>query len=287
MIRCRSSFFNLSVWCLLLAFSRPVTTHAQFSTLGSSRSGFRQAALMQQDYKDGRANGKKMRGYLGYDVGVFVAFADKNFNYTYNQIDANGVNGGEVSYSRKLKSRAIGFFASSYVPLANLTSSSCLAFDWGVAATLFGDNTDKFVVITPRAITNYKSSIKYWQFAAPFCLDFKYGGEAIYDKAEAFSFTFGAGMQASLASGTVLGTGKFIGAIDPMVKAEIGFFAGLQWKVKASYIYQSGVIYKAEKGDAGMEAHPDSGVITITTKPILNIGVTFMPFSYDWDSSVW
>jgi hypothetical protein len=286
MFTCKS-IFSLACFCTCFLLLCTINTYAQFGTGTSWRSGARQAAQMQQDYLNGRANGKKMRGYLGYDIGAFFAFADKSFSYTYDQVDASGINRGEIAYSKKLKSRALGFYAGSYTPLGNISSSSCLAFDFAAAVTLIHDKTDKFVVTTPWSISNYKSNIIYWQFAIPLCLDFKYGGEAIYDKAEAFSLTLGAGFQPSLASGAMLKTAKLIGAVSPMIKAEIGFFAGLQWKVKASYIYQSGVIYKAQKGDPGMEAHPDSAVMTMTTKPVLNIGVSFMPFSHDWDSSVW
>lgn len=279
--------FQTSSFCVLLLLIGSANSYAQFDFGSQMRSDARQAARMQQAYKDGRANGQKMRGYLGYEVGVFFSFADRDFAYSYNKVDANGVNQGETTYTKKMKSRVIGFNAGSYVSLGNVTSRSCLAFDWGVTATLFSDNTGSFVVTTPRVITNYSSTFRYWQFGVPLCLDFKYGGEAIYDKAEAFSITLGAGLQPSLASGAVLATGKMVGKVSPMVKAEIGFFAGLQWKIKASYIYQSGVIYKAQNGDAGMESHPESGVITLTTKPSFNVGISFMPFSHDWDSSRW
>jgi len=283
-----NSIFTPSKFYLIL-FSilfTSVYAHAQFGVggLGFQRRSEQRA---QQAYSDGRANGKQMRGYLGYDIGVFFSFADRNFQHTYTDIDANGTNHGEKVYNRKLKSRVIGFNAGSYTPLGNLGSKSCLAFDWGIAATILQDNTGEVYTRSPRSEGVYESTIMHWDFAVPLCLDFKFGGEAIFDKSEAFSFTFGAGLQPSLAMGGVASTSKMVASISPMIKAEIGFFAGLQWKIKASYIYRSGNIYKAENGDAGMESKPESSVITITSTPSFNLGISFMPFSYDWESSRW
>lgn len=271
---------------LLPAMMITFFANAQF---GPGSFGFQRRSQQraQQEYKDGRAAGKQMRGYLGYDVGVFFSFADRNYSHTYTDIDASGTNHGEVTYSRKLKPRVIGFNAGSYVPLGSMGSKSCLAFDWGFTATLLKDNTGEVRTRTPLKQGVYQSTILYWDFGAPLCLDYKYGGEAIYDKSEAFSFTFGAGLQPSLASGSIAGTGNLVGSVSPLVKAEIGFFAGLQWKIKASYIYRSGVIYKAKNGDPGMESQPESSVITLTTTPSFNVGISFMPFSHDWDSSRW
>lgn len=271
---------------LLLAIITASSASAQFGTggFGFQRRSERRA---EQAYHDGRAAGKQMRGYLGYDVGVFFSFADRNFSYSYYDIDANGNNQGEKVYTKKLKPRILGFHAGSYIPLSSLGRTSCLAFDWGVEATILKDNTGKFVVTTPLVTSRYETDLIYMQFAIPLCLDFKYGGEAIYDKAEAFSVTLGAGLQPSLGSGGMLSTGKIKGAISPMIKAEIGFFAGFQWKVRAAYVAQPGVMYKAQNGDAGMEGRAEGSVISLTSKPSFNIGISFMPFSYDWDSSRW
>jgi hypothetical protein len=272
---------------VLLVFTTALYTHAQFDSNGF-RMQQRSEKAMMDNYKDGRSQGKQMRGYLGYDIGVFYSFADRNYIHTYNHIDDNGTNLGEVTHRVKLKSAVIGFNAGSYIPMGNLGSTSCLALDWGIAATIYNGSTGR--ITTARGGT-YQYSIMNWQFMVPLCLDFKYGGEAIYDKSERFSFTMGAGLIPSLSvvaiSGALSSAHKIAGRISPVIKAELGFFAGLEWKVKASYVYRKGNDLKSTPEDSKSGPGPDGSIFTLTTTPAINIGVSFMPFSHDWDSSRW
>jgi hypothetical protein len=145
-------------------------------------------------------------------------------------------------------------------------------------------NTGK---VTLTSGGNYQFSINYIQFGVPLCLVYQYGGEAIYDKTETFSFTFGGGLQPSVGFSAIGFMPKTRGCIAPVLKADIGFFAGIQWEVKVSYTYQSGNLATVRKGDTGAEVAPPGSVYAITSSTPLNIGVSFMPFSYGWDSSRW
>lgn len=272
--------FSLMLSCFTLS-----QVQAQFNGIGGL-GGFnaRSTQRMIENYRNGRADGKKMRSYLGYDVGLFFSFADRTYEHRYYNIDANGTNTGEYVYTKKLKPRIIGANANSYIPLAKLSRTSCLAFDWGVTAMMMTDGTDRVVL---QSGSTYDFSILYIQVAMPLCLEYKYGGEAIYDKSEAFSFTFGAGLFPSLTSAALGNSGKISGAISPMVKAGLGFFAGVEWKITASYIGQSGALYTGRQGDAGLESAPDGSIYTIRSGPSVQIGLSVMPFSFDWDDSRW
>lgn len=258
---------------------------AQFGGIGGM-NGFNQrsAANMQKAYQKGRENGQQMRGYLGYEVGVFFSFADRNYTHVFDNVDFNGYNRGPASIKLKLKSRMLGFNAGTYTILAKLGATSAIAFDWGVTGIYSHSTTGD--IIMPSG-SKYLYSINYMQLGAPLLLDYKIGGEACYDKAEALSVTLGAGLQPALSFLALGSSTTTKGILVPMVKAELGFFAGIQWKIKASYVYQSGNLHRAVGGSSGLESAPETSVYTISTTAPVNIGISFMPFSFDWENSRW
>ncbi|RYZ52112.1 MAG: hypothetical protein EOP49_10305 [Sphingobacteriales bacterium] len=259
---------------------------AQFSgnSFGAQR---RQDKALMDRYKDGRADGKQMRSYLGYEAGAFFSFAQRSFVATAPYTDENGIFQGEKTHTQKLKPWFLGFAVGTYIPLSNLSPKSSVALDFGVNVTMWKGKTGSFYLADSMRRAHYNSDFFLWQFGLPIMLDFKYGGEAIYDKGEAFSFTLGAGLQPAVSTGAVMRTDKLRGTISPVIKAEIGFFALVQWKIKATYLGQTGDVYRVSSGNVGMESKPDGTTFRLTTTPAINLGISFMPFSYDWDSSRW
>ncbi len=270
---------------LLLSFYLQSTTgFSQFNRFDRMGYDARGVAEMNNHYRDGRDHGRKMRGFLGYEVGAFFSFADFNYQHVFD--DVGGFHGGrQITIDRTLKSRHLGFNAGSYVLLGSLGESSALAFDWGITAVFSASSTGD---VTMPSGNVYAYSFNYLQFAVPLLLSYKWGGEAVYDKSQPFSFTAGAGLYPAFVTTTLGSSGNTKGLFAPVLKAEIGFFAGLQWKIKANYIaYTSGEVYKARVDDPGMEGAPQGSVYTVASSAPFNIGIAIMPFSIDWEKSRW
>jgi hypothetical protein len=273
----------------LPAFLKACTAIAIFcsSISANAQIGFgtlRAQKRMIQGYVNGRAEGKKMKSYLGYEMGVYTSFANRMLYMNYPLIAADGTYTGEGTFTHKLKGSYLGAFVSIYHRLAMLNDKSCLAFDWGFDALAIVDETGKMSYNTPAYNYSIESLVAYWHYGVPLLIDYKYGGEATYDKADNFSFTLGAGIMPMLAVGAINEVGQISGSIAPLVKAEIGFFAGVQWKVRAMYMMQSGdVLNTNDNSDNVLKYHN----YRLNVKPGINIGISVMPFSFGWDNSRW
>jgi hypothetical protein len=273
----------------LPAFLKACTAIAIFcsSLSANAQIGFgtlRAQKRIVQGIVNAKNDDRKIKAHLGYEMGVYTSLASRTLFINYPMVAADGTYLGEGTFKHKLKGNYLGAFVGMYHRLAMLNNSSCLAFDWGVDALAIANETDELTYKIGNSTHRLKSLVAYWHFGVPLLIDYKYGGEATYDKADRFSFTLGGGIMPLVAIGAINEAGQISASIAPVVKAELGFFAGVQWKVRAMYMIQSGDILNTNDESADVRNYHS---YRLNVTPGINIGVSVMPFSFGWDNSRW
>jgi hypothetical protein len=264
---------NLLLILITLTLGIQKQTFAQYNTMWHNTMG--------QSYQRAKANGKNLKPYLSYDIGISKPFAHATYTHTYLDME-NGVIRGEKNIRRSLQAKGIGVNTSIYYPLFSVGDKSIVAFDFGIAGYLLHYDLGE-IRLSPDKVYDY--SLQSMQIGVPLCLDYKIGGEAIYDKSEKVTFTAGAGL-CPVVYLTDLGTdiSNIKGGFRPYVHAELGFFAFIEWKIKAYCMGGTANILNLNNENSGMEGMPENSNIKLKSAPVFSIGISFMPFSRDWDS---
>ncbi len=148
MIRMRKPYLNVvktfPVFLLIMLMALP--GFAQFVTGSFNASSNRTTQQMMNAYHEGRDHGRKMRGFLGYDVGAFFSFSDFNYQHVFDNPDATSGYEKTVTLKSTLSSRRLGFQCGSYVILGMMSENSALAFDWGLVGMYSGSETGDMVM---------------------------------------------------------------------------------------------------------------------------------------------
>jgi len=240
------------------------------------------AARMIGSYFKKKEEGKSVRSYQSWHLGVSIPLENTyTFSWDYWNRAEDGTYLGKSNFTRTFKNKSLVFNASVYFPLFKISETSALAFNLGAMGHGLVSDIDPIKI----GNTNYEYTFVSMQIGIPLTFDFKYGGEAINDKAERFSFTLGAGMCPIVYASSFGPISNTRGNIRPYVHGEIGFFAGIEWKFKVDYLAKSAEVYRADYRD--FQSLPEGSLITTTSKPMLSVGIALMPFSYDWESSRW
>lgn len=243
----------------------------------------RQAYMQHKHYMNARANGKKLKSYLSYEVGYHYPISQATFNHTYVN-EVNGMYTGEKTISRSLKGKGFGGHGGVYYPLFHATEKSVVALNVGAVVNILKYDIGE---IRPTDTRVYNYSFASAQASLPLTMDYKYGGEAMYDKAEKVSFTAGFGLSPTLYMAN-FGPAPYAKlGLRPYVHAELGFFAFIEWKVYASCMMGNATIFKGDNETAGLENMPFNSRISMDAKPVFSIGFSTMPFSWDWENSRW
>lgn len=244
---------------------------------------FHQANMMAKHYMNARANGKKMKRYLSYDIGYHIPITKGTFTHSYVN-EVNGMYAGEKVITRELDAKGFGVSGNVYYPLFELTEKSIIAFNVGALANVLTFDIGR---VNTSETANYNYSFSSLQIGIPLCIDYKSGGEAIYDKAEKVSFTAGFGISPTFYGSNFGPSSVTKFGVRPYVHAEIGFFAAIEWKVRASCLMNSTQFFRADNDSPGLAGMPYNSQFTMSSKPVFNIGFALMPFSWDWENSRW
>lgn len=252
----------------------------------TSVAGFSQSVMRTiSNYSKAKESGKGLKFYQSSHMAVgFILANEGTLNWDYFNRDSDNSYTGLGNINRTFKNSGTTINASVYFPVFNITETSVLAINAGAYGYfLKAEDLGPMQV----GVTRYTSTLTSTNLGLPIALDYKYGGEAINDKAERFSFTIGAGLCPMFMGTIFTGESSTKGTVRPYVHGEIGFFAGIEWKFKVDYLGGSPTYFHADYRDLGREGMPEGSIITITGKPVLSVGIALMPFSFDWESSRW
>lgn len=134
--------------------------------------------------------------------------------------------------------------------------------------------------------TTYVISAATVHWGLPIGVDFKTGGEATLDRSSKLSMTLGTGIYPSL-NLTVFETNA--GAktkIQPYLKAEVGVFAGINWKVRALYSFGKLEYIDYSDVESGSSYAYESSA-SLVSKSTLTLSLLVMPGSFKWGKNEW
>lgn len=239
---------------------------------------------MANNYQRAKENGKSVKSYLSYSLGVGLPLTTAKFEHTFEDINQDGTSNGDKSIQRNPTVTGIHVNGNVYYPLAELNENSILAFNFGVAGYVLNYDVGE---IRPTATKVYDYSLRSMQIGLPLCLDYKFGGEAVFNKSQKTSFTLGVGVTPIAYFNTFGDIGNVKAGVRPFLRAEVGFFAGIGWRITGSVLAGNAKTMDIPSDAAGMKIMPANSRITINSSPIYSIGISFMPFSFDWESFGW
>ena len=244
-------------------------------------------AFSVASYAQPRFPGFLKRLQFGYSYVMASAdYETKDFFYS----DLPGFPSRDTIYKGELKTTAaIGYNIGTYFPLKQLGRKSklCLSTDF-VYNIMTWESTKN-----PNGLgglTGFDYSGFTAQMGLPIGLDVKIGTDAMTDKAIRFCTTFGAGVHPSY-SITALDYDISIDPkfnTNPYVKAEVGIFAGICFKLRALYTFgnMTYIDYNERKTDEAFLSLTENGS-KLTSKSNLTLSLIVMPFSWGWPRSEW
>lgn len=237
---------------------------------------------------------KMPKGLMRFQIGYSFPFTTATFKQHSLTYDDYGDNNLDTTYSRDVRSKGgFGVTLGTYIPIAQLTEKSSLNLDidfmynflvWDAAKVNYSGYDNSTGQYTYS--TNYTITSATVQMGLPIGLSFKAGGEASMDRGDKLSFTFGTGVLPTL-NATIFDT--YTGAkfkLQPYLKAELGFFAGVNFKVRALYAFGKLEYLNYDDSYAG-DTYAYQDQASLTSKSSFLLSVMVMPLSFGWSKEAW
>lgn len=268
--------YTKNILIALIGVLSSVTTHnAAAQSFGS----------VQKAYNRTLSNGKNVSFFHRLDIYGGLTMGSGNVSSTSRYIDPanpNIISGDSRSQSFNYRSLSVGF--NGYIPLIYLRSRTCLGLN---IATYFNNNS---IEIHNPGFPGISSDVLKNAFVSiPFGVDYIYGGEASLNKGDKITLRAGLGVMpfinvsqfdSKYAKGSNLG-------ILPYAKAEMGFFAGIEWKIKTQVVLGSRTMYESKSGDFDLQDAPNYASFKASVQPSYSVGIAIMPFSMGWEGGGW
>ncbi|MBS1776042.1 MAG: hypothetical protein JSS64_07150 [Bacteroidetes bacterium] len=199
-------------------------------------------------------------------------------------VDYDGT--ADTVQNHKLKGFGAGIAYTIMLPVARMGSKGLASVYIGLNANYYMFNGDSVVIEVKRP--NFTGRETYsglagaaFMFGLPVGIDFIGGAEASLQKADRFSFSFGAGFFPMVAFGMVYQFPGINIMAPPYVKAEIGIHAGINWKLRATYIFRSPTSY-SYSDDAMWTNYKGNLNVKLESNDQFMLSLLVQPFSWGW-----
>ncbi len=196
------------------------------------------------------------------------------------------------NYNTRTSSKfSFGASIGTYIPVARLGSKSMFAisitmteamYSWDYPVSSFnGFDEDGSVIYS----SDFGFSGMTMQLGLPVGADFKFGCDALSDKAMRFCGTIGAGVFPSGSLTADFDNAGFGYGVTPFVKLEAGVMAGICMKLRIMATIGNMPFYDGNNSLTGWEnAQTQSSLIG---KQSVTASLIFMPFSWAWKKTGW
>lgn|SRR5690606_4275619 len=249
---------------------------------------------MISTYNRAKEAGNSVRGkaYKSYDMGFGLGFTGFDYNYTYailndklEKIGEEGEDGSFMAFSWRMG-------ATTDLWLTKIGYNSSLTFRYGAKGNIYEYFPKSW--IDPENNNRFENPMMGYSISVPLGLNISTGGMSSLNKNDKSSFTAGVGIQPSY---YFLAYGDHIAMnfdLKPYISITAGFFAGIQWNVFMHFSPGSKtVIQSREEGKEGsiFQGRRISGgnsnvsYATLKQKGTIDIGISFLPFSFLWEDS--
>ena len=267
----------------VLAFFLPSYGYAQLSH------------SMVAGYLKARAQGKKLKAWQRYEVGLGLPMVNANYTQNFSAFNPDGTS-NDTSIKKKVKATGYCITYGTYIPLSEPKNNFCMALGIGARGTSYSWAIDK--TILPQS---YNSTITYntQEIGIPLSIDMKFGNEAMLDKAASkYCFTFGVGAFPAISQtkiesmndNTGINTAfvSTVGTVRPFIKAEFGAFAGILFKIRATVNFGPiTLINPTNESDYSLSSANINTVSLKTESTSVQISLLLLPFSWDWGKDQW
>ena len=239
------------------------------------------------NYLKRRDDGKSVSLFHRLEIAYMMTYGSGNVAINYRFRDPSNFNNiTGRSRATTFNYRATSGYTGVYFPMSYLSSNTALAMSvglYGTASVWDIGNTS----LQDNRVTTYESKDLY--FGLPIGLDIIYGGEATMNKADKVTLRGGIGVMPYFAAGELADGSQDYGklGVQPYVKAEIGFFAGVQWKLKGMVVAGSRTIYNYKAGDYRLQDANDYYSMEFKIRPTFTVGIAVLPFSFGWENDKW
>jgi len=226
---------------------------------------------------------------LGYG---FYNMNTANFQFDYNKTDVNNQLIDTYYVATMKPTAAMSASFGLHFPIAMLRNRGVVAIATTFAYNKMDYETDKFYLTTSNYLT-YKFATT--QMAARLGVDLMVGNHGILDKSKPTCYTIGLGLAPTQFNMTpsIIGTdGKTTTGdavskmkMQPYIKAEIGFMAGLCFKLRATYSFGRADLMRVTTPSAVPASYPLA--TTFQMRSNLELSFIIMPLSPAWRKSRW
>jgi hypothetical protein len=228
-----------------------------------------------------------------YEIGYSYSISNATYKKTDNW---NGSSGKlDTSFSENVTSKAgFGAVIGTAVPLKRLGGKCMLALGIG-----YGYNMYTWDYKTPSfggTYTDGQGNVVYdfnqlpvsgisLQMSLPLSADFKFGNDAFLNKNLRWGTTIGAGVYPTAALTADFDNAGFGFGAAPFVKAELSFFAGICFKLRAQYAIGYIPFYDNKNSLSGWTGYDVKS--SLIGKQQINFSLILMPFSWAWQERGW
>lgn len=238
-------------------------------------------------YLQKRADGRNVSLFHRFELYYGMTFGGGGVNINDRFRDESNMNiiTGN-SRATTFNYRAASGGGAVYFPLSYFDQKNMLALNvgfYGVGSVWDIGNTS----LEPGRTTTYEAKDLFFGF--PIGVDYIFGGEASLNKGDKVTVRGGIGMMPYLAMGELADGSQDYAklGIKPYVKAELGFFAGIEWKVRGMVVAGSRTIYDYHTGDYHLNESDYYYSFNFKIRPTYTVGLVIFPFSFGWDSDKW
>jgi hypothetical protein len=231
------------------------------------------------------------KGPSNTEIGYSYCIASAEFKYRENSFNEGTGKLTDTGFTERLVSKSgFGAFGGYYWPVAKMTDMSRIALGlsymynfylWDGEIFSYASN-GSYNSRTGATTTNTSVGSGTVEMALPIGADYKYGCDALKDKSQRFCASFGAGIYPSASVTVFKDNGGFAFRARPYVRAEIGFFAGICFKVRATHIVGRSNYINYESSEPGYETSTKFQSTGTTA-----ISLVIMPFSWKWNKAEW
>lgn len=256
------------------------------------------AAMLLTGYSEAQAGDGLPNFIKRWEMGYSYSIASATYKSSETVTDAASGKKFTHNVNQDVRSKfGYGGFAGTYIPVARMGSGTLLAIgiDYAYNAYLWdykvpefnGFTTDENGTVNGVTYSDpmFGFSAVSVQMALPVSVDLKFGGEATLEKYSRWTGTFGAGVHPSLNMTVDYGNAGFGTGITPFLKAEVGYKAGIVFKLRAQYAFGSVPFYSNANNILNMSGVESNS--ELIGKNAFSLSFVIMPFSFNWKEDGW
>lgn len=229
------------------------------------------------------------RNIQRYEIGGGLVMGSGDLTSVTTVYGPNNYYKGDSTITRGVTSQGFGGSLGLALPFKGTGHISC----WAVTLHLMG-NMNVWSDLNKTLSTNGSYTAESvslnattMQFALPIGIDYKIGNDAILTQRLPFTAALGVGIMPQFTMTTIdqesSFTSQYGGGFTPYAKVDLGFLAGICWKVRLSYSMGKINLLDVNHRIAGV----NDGPVTLSQKSQFMASLILMPFSFKWPEYDW